>query len=259
MIAGFLKFLKLEDPLQASPLQVLARRLYLLLAVVFIAGLVLMVFVAGIGALVDAEHFAAHRGLSYPLMLLLLVMLVLGLLGRIGFFPLLLTGITLLILTFQFPFIYAFSGSGRALHVANAMLLFWLAILVQKEAARLLVETRQEKPGLLQSVLPGAGAFVLSVLFIGVYTFMFPAGQAVRALPADASGAQVYAAACASCHGNDGSGGQGPALLGNPVIMDSGYVTEVIGEGLGAMPPQDSLSAEHVERVVAYVQAGLQD
>ncbi len=252
-------FLKLRDPLNATPLQLNARRLYLLLAVLFTAGLVLMVFVAGVGALVDAQHFAAHRGLSYPLMLLLLVMLVVGLIGRIGLFPLFLTGVTLLILTFQFPFIYAFSGSGRALHVANAMLLFWLSLLLQKQAGELLAETRTARAGPVARAVPGVATFVLSVVFIVVYAVSSPAGATVRALPADASGAQIYAAACASCHGPDGSGGQGPGLVANSNVMDSEYVKVVITEGQGAMPPQDALSAEQVNRVVEFVQAGWQE
>lgn len=246
-------FLKLRDPQQASPLQRAARQLYLFLAMVFAAGIVLMVFVAGIGALVDASHFAAHRGLSYPMMGLPLLMLVLGLIGGIGLVPLFLTGITLLILTFQFPFIYAFDGTGRALHVANAMLLFWLALVLLQTGKRLVNEMRSTPVSALGASLPGVGVFLLSLLFVGVYAFMFPAGQAAAELDAAASGAEVFAATCASCHGPEGEGAFGPALAGNPVLADEAYVREVIMEGEGAMPPQQ-LTAEQLNRVVGFLQ-----
>lgn len=254
----FLDLLRLSDPLKATPVQRAARQLYRVLAAVFTAGLVLMVFVAGIGALVDAWHFAAHRGFSYPLMLLLVVMLVVGFVGRIGFLPLFLTGLTLVILTFQFPFIYAFAGSGRALHVANALLLFWLATVLQQHAQRLVSETRAGQPTVLARSLPAAGTFVLSVLFVGLYAFAFPAGGAAD-LTAESTGAEVFAAACSSCHGAAGLGAHGPALVGSSRITDTDYVLEVITEGRGAMPPQEALSAEHVSRVVAFVQEDLQE
>lgn len=255
----FLDLLRLSDPLNATPVQRAARQVYRILAMLFTAGLVLMVFVAGVGALVDSSHFGAHRGFSYPLMLLMVIMLVVGFIGRIGFVPLFLTGITLVILTFQFPFIYAFSGSGRALHVANALLLFWLSTVLQQHAQRLVTETQAGEPTAASRALPAVGTFVLSGLFTGLYTIAFPAAGAAAGLSAESTGAEIYAASCASCHGDDGSGAFGPALLANPNVADTEHVREVITEGRGAMPPQAALSAEQIAEVIAFVQTDLQE
>lgn len=54
---------------------------------------------------------------------------------------------------------------------------------------------------------------------------------------ADASAAEdLYKASCASCHGNDLSGGVGPALnaIGNDMSADE--IEDVIVNGVGTMP-----------------------
>lgn len=54
---------------------------------------------------------------------------------------------------------------------------------------------------------------------------------------ADASAAEdLYKASCASCHGNDLSGGVGPALntIGNDLSADE--IEEIILNGVGTMP-----------------------
>ena len=253
---NLLSKLKLPSPLQATPVQRVARRIYLILAVIFAAGLVLMVYIAGLGVLVDPHHFDAHRLLSSPLMLLLLIMLAAGLVGRIGFFPLLLTGLTLFVFTFQFPFIYAFDGGGRALHVANALMLFWLAIALMRKGWVLLTETIRGTPGPAAASLRGIGVFALSLLPVGAYALLVPDRSLHAAqLASDATGAEIYAAACASCHGPDGSGGLGPALAGNDALAVTAHVTAVITEGQGTMPAQDMLSPVHVDTVTRYIQS----
>lgn len=73
-------------------------------------------------------------------------------------------------------------------------------------------------------------------------------------------GAQVFAAACARCHGPTGRGdGQlAQSVGGVPDLRtstaDADTVRRVVVEGRGTMPPhRGRLPAEHIEVVVPYV------
>lgn len=72
--------------------------------------------------------------------------------------------------------------------------------------------------------------------------------------PPPPDGQAIYQANCASCHGADGSGGQGPSLQG--IVDEHGvdYATEVVTNGRGAMPAwEGQLTAEEIAAVVEYV------
>lgn len=67
-------------------------------------------------------------------------------------------------------------------------------------------------------------------------------------------GAEVYAAMCASCHGDEGQGGAGPGFEGvaerYPEVADH---IEVVVSGIGLMPGFGGvLDDTEVEAVVAY-------
>ena len=67
-----------------------------------------------------------------------------------------------------------------------------------------------------------------------------------------AAGEQVFTDNCASCHGEDGSGGQGPSLQ-NP-DLDEARVTEQVTKGGGGMPAfGDQLDEQQISDVAAYV------
>jgi len=74
------------------------------------------------------------------------------------------------------------------------------------------------------------------------------------------TGAEVYTAYCATCHGADGQGGVGPKLAG---LMESTYPDiedqiAVVTNGKGTMPAWGSrLSAGQIRRVVEYERTGL--
>jgi outer membrane protein assembly factor BamB/mono/diheme cytochrome c family protein len=74
--------------------------------------------------------------------------------------------------------------------------------------------------------------------------------------PASTTGAEVFASNCATCHGADGSGGQGPAL-GDGVVaakLTEAETLAVVTNGRNAMPAfEDQLSADELDAVVAYV------
>ncbi|MDQ1710148.1 MAG: Cytochrome oxidase, cbb3-type, subunit [Frankiaceae bacterium] len=76
---------------------------------------------------------------------------------------------------------------------------------------------------------------------------------------AGATGAEIFARNCASCHGLQGQGGRGPAFVaGGPLGgLTFGQRVEKIGRGkpLNAMPRwRGKLSAEQIRMVAAYTQ-----
>lgn len=74
----------------------------------------------------------------------------------------------------------------------------------------------------------------------------------------DASGREVYLDVCARCHGSDLNGGIGPALGPDSVAAgqaDEFLVTAIV-DGRGRMPSfRQTLSSEHIERLVEYIRA----
>jgi mono/diheme cytochrome c family protein len=93
------------------------------------------------------------------------------------------------------------------------------------------------------------------------------AGGAPAASAQEASGADVYQGACASCHRPDGAGVSGafPPLAGNPNATDPAYVEEVVRNGKSGpievngetydavMPPVANLTDAEIAAVAAFV------
>lgn len=65
-----------------------------------------------------------------------------------------------------------------------------------------------------------------------------------------ARGEGVYATTCAGCHGDDASGGIGPALAGNGLGLDE--IAAIVATGRGAMPPR-LVEGQKAADVAAYV------
>jgi mono/diheme cytochrome c family protein len=75
-------------------------------------------------------------------------------------------------------------------------------------------------------------------------------------LAADASGAEIYEARCATCHGIGLEGGLGPALGAGSDVVDKPdtYIVNTINNGRGRMPAfRATLDAAQVDRVVEYL------
>lgn len=70
------------------------------------------------------------------------------------------------------------------------------------------------------------------------------------------AGEQVYASSCAMCHGDNGSGGNGPALIGEDADLsshsDGQGLLEYISENMPASNP-GSLTDEQYLDVTAYI------
>ena len=77
------------------------------------------------------------------------------------------------------------------------------------------------------------------------------------AVPADATGEQIYALQCASCHGDDLSGGVGLPLVGEEagsIDKPERYFVQSIYAGIGRMPSfRGTLTDEQILRVTRYV------
>jgi mono/diheme cytochrome c family protein len=78
-------------------------------------------------------------------------------------------------------------------------------------------------------------------------------------LSAEASGAEIYEATCARCHGADLEGGVGPALAGPDAPsgdLPRSYFIQTTERGKGRMPSYGGvLSDAQIERVVDFILA----
>lgn len=80
-------------------------------------------------------------------------------------------------------------------------------------------------------------------------------GAAQEAGESEDFGAQIYAAACAKCHGPEGEGDIGPALAANALVNDAEAIEEVVRNGRGAMPPVGrDWSERQMDALTTYLQ-----
>ena len=77
--------------------------------------------------------------------------------------------------------------------------------------------------------------------------------------PSDAStGAEVYQASCASCHGANGQGAAGPALDSGELVAKytDAELADTIRNGVLTMAPVKGLTDEQIDLVVAFLRIG---
>jgi mono/diheme cytochrome c family protein len=95
----------------------------------------------------------------------------------------------------------------------------------------------------LGAALTAATALLLVFALAGQQPVDAPSGRAIY----DGHG-------CSSCHGSEGRGGAGPALAGNPKLLNETYVIDQIAQGGGGMPPfHYQLSPEQIAAVASFV------
>ena len=96
------------------------------------------------------------------------------------------------------------------------------------------------------------GGAVVVVTFVLAQAQVFaPSAPAETGTPADpVRGAEIFAGECSGCHGNGGTGGVGPALVGSG--LDPAQVATVVQQGRGVMPA-GIVSGQDRADVVAYV------
>lgn len=238
------------------------------LAVLFCAGVIAQVFLAGLGLLVDPAYLSWHSMFVHLLEGLLLIMLVLGVIARAGWRPLALTVGLYALIAAQYAFIHGLTGPFRALHAVNAFALFVVSWQIAKQAAA---------RGWFATLPNGANALArvntvlaTAVLLVAVASVALAgslndgrgstnAAAASAELPSAAmaaEGERVYAQNCAACHGDTGQGRVGPALAGNDDLANRSSVIERVTDGSGIMPPfESSLSPAQIEAVVLHVRS----
>ena len=119
-----------------------ARYAFVALAWAFVAGVVLQVFFIGLGLFGATEDFALHVSLGWILHLFPLLILAAAALARAGRTRIL-QATALAMTVFVVPILVllrADSPVAAALHPVGALLAFWLAIVVAREATSLLGE-----------------------------------------------------------------------------------------------------------------------
>jgi mono/diheme cytochrome c family protein len=113
----------------------------------------------------------------------------------------------------------------------------------------------------LQRIVTGVEvvALVAAVVFV-VLLFTNGSGDDGGGSGAGATGAQLFAANCATCHGADGQGAVGPQLAGRvtqrfPNVADQ---IALVTDGSGGMPSfSGKLSPQQIQKVVDYTRTGL--
>ena len=113
-----------------------ARVVHLVLSVLFIAGLVVQVFLAGMGVFDGPERFETHRTWGYTLELFPVLLLIAGLVGRMGRRLALLAVAEFGLFILQSVLI-AFrdrTPAIAALHPVNGFLILLIAIVIARES-----------------------------------------------------------------------------------------------------------------------------
>lgn len=125
-----------------------ARWLYAGLAWAFLAGLVVQVFFIGLALFAGRENIELHVSFGYLLHLSPILLLVAGAVGRVGRARLLWT-LALAVTVFVVPLVTFVRDSApvaAALHPVLALLAFWLAITVARDANAALRESDVATP-----------------------------------------------------------------------------------------------------------------
>jgi hypothetical protein len=114
----------------------IARTVYVVVAWLFVAGLVAQVFLAGLGVFEGPANFATHRDVGYTLELFPVVLLIVGLLGGMGrrLAILAILAFGLFILQSVFVALRDSAPQVAALHPVNGFLILLLAVYIAREA-----------------------------------------------------------------------------------------------------------------------------
>jgi hypothetical protein len=115
-----------------SPLALSSSLLYRFLATFLTFAIIVQVFLAGLGVLVNPSYFAWHGNFAHIIEFIPLLMLLFGVMARLDRRTLLLTTLTLVLVVMQYVFLHLFPQVGltplRAFHAVNALALFWLSL-----------------------------------------------------------------------------------------------------------------------------------
>jgi hypothetical protein len=114
----------------------IGRRVHLALALLLVAGLVVQVFLAGLGVFKGPASFETHRDWGYLLELVPILLLIIGLVARLGRRPALLAAgiLGLYLLQSVLVALRETMPEVAALHPVNGFLITFLAIVLARDA-----------------------------------------------------------------------------------------------------------------------------
>jgi len=114
----------------------IGRNVYLVLSWVFVAGLLVQVFLAGRGVFDNPLQFSTHRDFGYTLSIVPVLMLVVGLIARVGRRLTVFAIVAFVMFILQSVFVAARESSPMiaALHPVNGFLILLVAIEMAREA-----------------------------------------------------------------------------------------------------------------------------
>jgi len=114
----------------------IARQLHAVIALLFIAALLIQVWLAGRGVFESPIVFATHRDVGYTLSLFPIVLLVLGLLGGMGRRVAILAAVIFGLFILQSVFVVMRDSSPgiAALHPVNGFLIVLLAVVLARDS-----------------------------------------------------------------------------------------------------------------------------
>ena len=120
-----------------------ARYVYLVLVWIYLAGILVQVFLAGIGMFGVAKDFEPHVGLGWILHLVPVLLLIAAAVARVGS-RLIWWTVGLLVVQFIQPILATMRTDQpvvAAFHPVLALVIFWLALTIGLRAWRLVMET----------------------------------------------------------------------------------------------------------------------
>ncbi len=123
-----------------------ARWTYVGVLYIFLASIVVQVFLAGAGALVGPQWWASHETMGHMIDLIVVTIFIVGLFGRLPGYMHGLNVLVWVLYAMQYVFLHVIADvTGvpvlRALHAANALALFWLGLFLLRKG-RALVQTQ---------------------------------------------------------------------------------------------------------------------
>jgi hypothetical protein len=125
-----------------------ARLIHVILSLLLAAGLVVQVFLAGLGVFESPARFTIHRDFGYTLSFLPLLLIIAGLVGGMGRRVALLALAAGLLFVLQSVFV-AFRASApvvAALHPVNGFLILLIALVIARDSVAAWARSRSPQP-----------------------------------------------------------------------------------------------------------------
>jgi hypothetical protein len=98
---------------------------------------VVQVFLAGLSTFDSSERWSDHASFGQMIGTLTILLVVLALVGRLPRLTIVFSIVVFVLYGLQFPFANTDAGPLAALHVVNALALFWITVHVAQQATRL--------------------------------------------------------------------------------------------------------------------------